>query len=77
MPRSAATVQEERFERVKDKVRRLEGQLSDARVEAGRIALAATRQGVTRSRLASIWCTNMGQIDVMLQRARSREKGGE
>lgn len=74
MPRPTAALMEEKFARDKDRVRRLEGQLADARREAGRVALAASRAGVRRSRLASIWGVNVNQIDVMLTRARNLEE---
>jgi hypothetical protein len=74
MPRTAATVLEERFTRAKDKVRRLDGQLADARLEASRTALAALEAGARRSRLADIWGTNINQIDLMLARARKERR---
>ncbi len=74
MPRAAAAVLEERFTRAKDKVRRLDAQLSDARLEAARTALAALEAGSRRSRLAAIWGTNVNQIDAMLARARKERR---
>lgn len=74
MPRPAAEIAETRLVRAKDKVRGLERQLSDARAEAGRAALACVEAKVTRTRVAEIWGTAVNQIDRMLTRARAERR---
>lgn len=74
MPRPAGEVAEARLRRAKDKVRGLERQLSDARAEARRDALACVEAKVTRTKVAEIWGTNVNQIDTMLKRAREERR---
>lgn len=63
-----------RFRRGKDKVRGLERQLADARLEAGRAALVCVESGLKRTSLAEEWGTNILQIDRMLAKARSERR---
>jgi hypothetical protein len=74
VPRPAAEVAETKLHRAKDKVRGLERQLSDARAEAGRAALACSDAGVTRTRIGEIWGTAITQVDRMLAKARSERR---
>lgn len=75
MPRNVQEVELEGFRRDKDKVRRLEAQLEDARRAARARALRCVTAGVRRTTLAREWGTNVNQIDTMIARSRSEERG--
>lgn len=74
MPRNPRDLAEEKLTRAKDQTSRLEGQLSDARLHAGRLMLAARDAGAPRTRLAVIWRTSLSQVDRMIARAET-ERG--
>ncbi len=74
MPAPRIVTATAKFRRAKDKVRIVDTQLQLARLEASRAALECQEAGVTRTELASIWGTNVNQIDRMLTRARAERR---
>jgi hypothetical protein len=63
-----------KFRRAKDKVRTLDRQLEDARLEAARACVVCVEAGVKRTPLAEEWGTNVLQIDRMIARARAERR---